>query len=275
MIKKGLLAILMVCMIFGAMAQEYKILSVIGDVQLRKGNTYVPAARRVALTTGDYLKLGDNSAVSILNEKDKKVYSYGKSGVVQVSDIVTVKTSALKRYFDHFVSSLRSGDTDDIRFEANVVYRAANSDEDIYYALVNDNKASDLLVTMSLVDNRGNEIGDTMRIGDRFFFRVRNHTLQPLFVNVLSVDADDLWFDCLPIDKGGTMSHLLIPAESTVDLSDYPMELTEPKGYNRLTLVAHDAPFDLRRIIRKRDEPQKDSVPQSKVGVYTKIITIN
>lgn len=275
MIKKGLLTILMVCMVFGVMAQEYKILSVIGDVQLRKGNVYVPAARRVALATGDYLKLGDNSAVSILNEKDKKVYSYGKPGVVLVGDVVQVKTSALKRYFDHFVSSLRSGDTDDIRFEANVVYRATNADDDIYYALVNEHRASDLVVSMRLVDRDGRVVGETMQIGDRFVFRVTNHTAQPLFVNVLSVDSDGVWFDCLPIDKGGTMSHLLIPAESTVDLTDYVMEITEPKGYNRFTLVAYDVPFDLRRVIKMYHDGQPVAVPQTKVGTYHKTVTIN
>lgn len=273
--RKGIVALLLLLICFDAVSQEYKILSIIGSVQCRQGSAYVPATRRMALTANDHLRLGANSAVSILNDKDKKVYSYGRNGDVTVGDIVTVKTSALKRYFDHFVSSLRSGDTDDISFEANVVYRAANSEDDIYDMLVDEHAASDLLVTMNLVDSRGNEIGDVMRIGDRFVFRVRNHTSQPLFVNVLSVDADSLWFDCLPIDKGGTMSHLLIPAESTVDLSDYPMEITEPKGYNRFTLVAYDAPFDLRRIINKRNEVQKGSVPQSKVGVYTKIITIN
>lgn len=273
--RKGIITLLLLLLCFDAVSQEYKILSVIGTVQCRQGSSYIPATRRMALSSNDNLKLGTNSAVSILNDKDKKVYSYGQSGEVKVMDIVTVKTSALKRYFDHFVSSLRSGDTDEINFEANVVYRAANSEDDIYYMLVNEHVPSDLLVTMSLVDSGGNEVDHEMHIGDHFVFRVRNHTTQPLFVNVLSVDADYLWFDCLPMDKGGTMSHLLIPAESTVDLSDYPMELTEPKGYNRFTLVAYDTPFDLRRIIQKHNDKQKVPIPQSKVGIYTKTIIIN
>lgn len=274
MIKKCLFAVLLAFAAFVASAQDYKILSVIGKVEYRKGNAYVPASRRLSLSAGDNLRLGDNSAVSILNDKDKKVYSYGKKGDVTVGEVVKVKTSALKRYFDHFVSSLRSGSTDDISFNANVVYRAANSEEDIYYALADDNRHSDLSLSLGLIDGNGDKVGSTMNLGDRFIFRVTNSTAQPLFVNVLSVDADGVWFDCLPMDSGGTMSHLLIPAESTVDLTEYVMEITEPGGYNRFTLTACDAPFDLRRVIAMRNGGQKVSAPQTKVGTYNKIITI-
>lgn len=272
--QKKIITLLLLLICTEAISQDYKILSVIGSVERYQKDRYVPAARRMALTPSDNLKLGANSAVSILNEKNKKVYSYGVEGEIKVDKIVKIKTSALKRYFDYFVSSLRSGDTDNISFEANVVYRSMNSDDDIYNMLISADAKSDLLVTMSLIDSYGAEIKDKMYIGDQFIFRVKNQTSQPLFVNVLSVDADDLWFDCLPIDNGGTMSHLLIPAGSTVDLTDHPMEITDPKGYNRLTLIAHNTPFDLRRIIVKYNEAQKSTVSKSKVGIYTKIITI-
>lgn len=262
----------------GAGAQSYRILSVTGDVDVKSNGAWTPAGKRMELTSVQLLKIGKNSAVSILDQKEQKVYSYGKPGETDIKTITGLKTSAIKRFFANFSHTLAARDEAAVRFDANVVYKeiAADHNRDIYVAIMDNNFRSDYPLTLQLINtSTGIEVINHARIGDRFFFRIRNYATEPLFVNVLSIDLSGEWTDCLPAEAGYTAPLLIIPAECTVDLTDYPMELSEPAGNNEFILIGRNCPVDLQQIIAMHQNAGEYSwKPVSKTGIYRKTITI-
>ena len=120
---------------------------------------------------------------------------------------------------------------------------------------------------MVLVDEQtGAEISGRAPMGRRFFFRITNRGDIPLFVNVLDIASDGSLYDCLPIDAGGTMLHLLVPGNSTVDFRQYPMEFSEPAGTDLLVLTAYDRPFDLRRVAEALGMNRPADLPACRTG---------
>jgi len=105
-------------------------------------------------------------------------------------------------------------------------------------------------------------------MGRRFFFRITNRGDIPLFVNVLDIASDGSLYDCLPIDAGGTMLHLLVPGNSTVDFRQYPMEFSEPAGTDLLVLTAYDRPFDLRRVAEALGMNRPADASPDGVGIF-------
>ena len=122
---------------------------------------------------------------------------------------------------------------------------------------------------MVLVDEQtGAEISGRAPMGRRFFFRITNRGDIPLFVNVLDIASDGSLYDCLPIDEGGTMLHLLVPGNSTVDFRQYPMEFSEPAGTDLLVLTASDRPFDLRRVAEALGMNRPADASPDGVGIF-------
>ena len=101
------------------------------------------------------------------------------------------------------------------------------------------------------------------------FFRIYNNSKKDLYVNIIDVDDDGKLSDCLPVDDGLTMSHLLIPAESVIDLSNYPVTLWLPQGTDHLILVAYDEPFDVRVVNSTLLTPGLKPVSSTVVGLIT------
>ena len=124
-------------------------------------------------------------------------------------------------------------------------------------------------LSMVLVDEQtGAEISGRAPMGRRFFFRITNRGDIPLFVNVLDIASDGSLYDCLPIDEGGTMLHLLVPGNSTVDFRQYPMEFSEPAGTDLLVLTAYDRPFDLRRVAEALGMNRPADASPDGVGIF-------
>lgn len=256
-------------------AQEYEVASVNGGVyRFLKGQPAALAPLDI-LRAEDTVLIAKHSSLAVLNGRERQLHSLGENPKATLAAAIRKQSgSSAGRFAERFVSALRRGDTEKISHDANVVYKDATADMLIYAAIRNPSQAAGWPMRLELMDCDTHEaISGEVRAGRRFYFRITNDAPYPLFVNVLDIDSEGGMYDCLPIDEGGAMLHALIPAGSTTDLREYPMEFSEPAGTDRLVLVGYDKPFDLRNVIKAFGE-NREFAPRAD-GVAKYEITIN
>ena len=260
--KKLIWILLFAAVPFVCSAQNYLVYSRTGQVEYFADGEWKKLNRRDALKSTDEIRIGEKSAISIIDKKTENIYSYGQPGTVKVKSITSKSSSAVGRYARQTLSTLVSGQTDKISYEANVIYRDLSADLLLYTAFIDTSFQSAYKVQFQLIDEKPSQELESPTLGTSFYFSIINNDQRPLFVNILAIDADGGVYDCLPIDEGLTMSHALIPAGSTVDLSGYPLITSDPVGRQDFILLAFDRPFDLRQIIRHL----KENSPTTEIG---------
>lgn len=249
--KRWVILSVLMCLASSVYSQQYRISSVTGSAERLRDGVWTRLVLRETLSGNDMVRIGRNSALAIIDSDKSTLYSLGAAAEAPLSNIIkNQRSSSTGRFVRNIWNALTRGDTEKIGFEADVTYKDLAVDTRIYAALHDRSYAPSYALSMVLVDASGNEITGEATIGERFIFRITNNSPSPLFVNILDAASDGSYFDCLPIDVGGTMLHLLIPAQSTVDLKDYPMAFAEPRGVDTLTLVGSTEPFDLRNIVK-------------------------
>lgn len=251
-------------------AQTYRVASVNGEADCLRSGTWSALAPRETLAPDDMVRIGEHSMLSVIDRDGNRLYALKEHGEAPLGEIIeTQSRSALARFASNFLRALTRGDTEKISHEANVSYKDLNADGAIHAALADPAYRSAYPVSMTLVDERtGKEIGSIAPTGRRFFFRITNRGDVPLFVNVLDIASDGSLYDCLPINEGGTMLHLLVPGNSTVDFRQYPMEFSEPVGTDLLVLTAYDRPFDLRRAAEALGTNRPADASPDGVGIF-------
>lgn len=273
--------VLLICFLvisaFGLSAQKYMVAYAAPGVEYYAAGEWKPLARRDMLSEKDKVRIGTNLSLTLIDTNTNEVYAYGKTGETEVRQIVSKgRTSVVKRFAQHLLTSVKNGDADKISYEATVVYRDAKSDGAIYAALKDVGARSAYLLDLELVDPvTGEPLGEHRRLGDRFVFRVTNNSQEHLFVNILGVDSSGEMFDCLPVDEALTMLHLLVPAMSTIDFAEFPLEMTFPTGEERFILLATTSPFDLRNVIKLYEENAPVANDKQGVGRFEITVTVN
>lgn len=269
--------LLMLLLAWTVDAQHYTVLSVIGRVEQYKDGTWRALSRREILSGDDRVRVGERSALNLLDQAGKRGYSFGETEPQRVDELISsTPKSTLGKFFAYFRQALMRGDTDRTSDDATVVYRDTGCDAAVCAALADAGYKSAYALSLCLVDARsGSEIAQSAAVDQDFYFRVGNFGPEPLFVNVLAVDADGNTEVCMPVDSGFTLSHLLIPAGATVDLADFQLTFCYPRGGQRFILVACDEPFDLRNAVRMRAAGAVSEVRDaSRVGLFTKTVII-
>ncbi|MDL2323097.1 hypothetical protein LJC52_03830 [Bacteroidales bacterium OttesenSCG-928-A17] len=256
-------------------AQDYTVVSINGNVVAKTENGWTPLSPRDRLYGETSIRIEEGAFLSVINKKEKKLFALKSQKEDQLIKIIKSQNrSATRKFIDHFITQLSRGNTERISHSANVTYKDLALDRQIYAALVDSGYKSNYPVSLELIDpETGNAINENGSLGSKFYFRISNHSDQLLFFNVLDITSENEYYDCFPTDEGGTMLHLLLPAESTIDFETYPMEFSEPTGKDRLTLITSDKPFDLRNIIRFLENNEPTPTSSASVGFYS--ITIN
>lgn len=276
------------CVLF---AQDMYVYSVIGVAEKQVNGKWQVLQKRDQLSDADLIRVGDNSALSVLDRKAEKLYSFSQTNSKKMSELIANykgKQSYSANFVSHASKALFNGGSDRISHEAaGCTYRGDIIENDIAQALVfrakgksfdnYDNAATDYAVTFEVLDRETKQsLEGVVKIDNQAIFRIKNNSESALYINILDIDSQKNRAVCLPIDDATTMSHLLIPANCTIDLSTYPVQFAEPAGVDNLILIATEEPFDLRQVnnyLEKVDPAavQKGNYP---VGVYSRQILI-
>lgn len=272
-------------------AQNMYVYSVIGVAEKQVNGKWQLLQKRDQLSETDIVRVGDNSALSVLDRKAEKLYSFAQTNSKKMSELIASykgKQSYSANFVSHASKALFNGGSDRISHEAaGCTYRGDIIENDIAQALVfrakgksfdsYDNAATDYAVTFEVLDRETKQsLEGVVKIDKQAIFRIKNNSESALYINILDIDSQKNRSVCLPIDDATTMSHLLIPANCTIDLSTYPVQFAEPAGVDNLILIATEEPFDLRQVnnyLEKVDPAAVKSVNYP-VGVYSRQILI-
>lgn len=286
--KKYIIAALL-CLCELAGAQNLIVFNVTGTAEKQEGGAWKRLSRREVLNDNDIVRVGNNSALSILDKGNNKVYAMKETNAEKVSALIAGiqnnSSSSSGKYFNHMVSSLVNGSSSTVSHNAaGCTYRGATIENDIARTLAFkqgnnslvsiSNGTSDYSVRFDIMDRKADTTLNNVFIGKEAYFRITNNSNNDLYVNIIDINAEGELYDCLPIDEGMTQSHLLIPAQSVVDLKDYPISFAEPAGTDNLMLLALPEPFDLRVVNKVLQSPGLTAAKSCSLGVYNKRVKI-
>lgn len=271
-------------------AQDIYVYSSTGVAEVQKGSEWTKLKKRDVLSANDVVRIAQNSSLTLLDKKAEKMYAIPQSGAKKLATLLDElkgkQQNVTAQFFNHAMKSMFNGGSDRISHEAaGCTYRGDIVENDIaksLFAKMNGtslkgatNQRTDYAISFELVEREGdNSIQGEAKIGGQAIFRVKNNGDKPMYVNVLDLDSEGETYVCLPMDDAQTMAHLLIPAESTIDLVDFPIEFTEPAGEERMVLIATEEPYDLRIVNRYLKENRVKQSSNYPVGLYVKNLSI-
>ena len=70
------------------MAQSYTVYSVIGSAKVQNGKQMVPLKPRKMVTAQTKIQIGEESAVTIIDEQNAKLYSFTLKGIMERMQIL-------------------------------------------------------------------------------------------------------------------------------------------------------------------------------------------
>lgn len=272
-------------------AQDIYVYSSTGTAEVQKGSEWSRLKKRDVLSSNDVIRIGQNSSLTLLDKKGEKMYSIPQSSAktlsVLIDELKGKQQNVTSQFFNHAMKSMFNGGADRISHEAaGCTYRGDIVENDIaksLFAKMNGtslkgatNQKTDYAISFELVEREGNrDIQNEAKIGGQAIFRVKNSGDKPMYVNVLDMDSNGDTYVCLPMDDAQTMAHLLIPAESTIDLIDFPIEFTEPAGQERMVLIATEEPYDLRIVNKYLKDSRVKQASTYPVGLYVKNLSVS
>lgn len=280
-------ALLCICEMAGA--QNIVVYNVTGSAEKQEGSSWKPLTRREVLKETDVIRVSQNSAMNLLDKNDSKLYAVKQTGAKKVSAILaelkSKQGSVAVKYGEHIAKSLFNGNSSTISHNAaGCTYRGATVENDMARTLAFkqannaltgiSNGTSDYDVRFDIMDRTADTTLKNVFVGKEAYFRITNNSDTDLYINITDINADGELYDCMPIDEGMTQSHLLIPANSTVDLKDFPIAFGAPAGTDHLILLAYPEPFDLRVINKALLTPGLTSAKSCKMGVFNKSVAI-
>ena len=289
-LKRWLMA-LMLALPLSVFADDYLVYSVVGSAKLSQGGKEVGLQPSQSLTSNSRLIIGDESAVTVLDETNSKMYSFTKVGSSTVSELVASAhepKSLSKQYLSYMVKQIFSKESKNLSHPNTYMqstatsYRATSTDSLLLNKISNmfpsgvpvessviqpqQLVSSDLDVRFELINaTTGLPINREVDINTSCYIRVTNDTLEPLYVNVLDIDTAGNKYLVLPVDEAAICAHLLVPARSTVSFKSEPFEFTEPKSKETFLLIATEEPVDFSILM---SPIQGNGGKELKSGIY-------
>lgn len=254
-------------------AQTYTVYSTIGTTRIVEGKKSVPLTPRKQINTKMRLYIGAESAVTVLDEKNNKMYSFSTEGTFLVGQLVSKASnkgrSISKQYMSYLVKQLFSEGSQKMTHPDTYMqvtatsYRSASSDSMLIRRIVESLPPAEGLTTEQLLCNPANtlqtdmdvrfelvscdtgfEIKDKVEGNTGSYVRVHNNTEEALYVNVLNIDRLGNKYLILPVDEAATCAHLLVPPMSTVSFKSEPFIFSEEPSEESFILIATQDPVD-------------------------------
>ena len=232
----------------------------------------VPLKARKVVSDKTTLQLGDESAVTVIDEKNAKMYSFTSPGVNTVGNLVKGlkgrSKNLSKQYLSYVVKQLFSDDSEKMSHPNTYMqatataYRSSSNDSLLLNqlghllggtttsldSLLIDPKtsvATDYDIQFDLVDcTTGMVLDGTIAPNTSCYLRVTNRTADLLYMNLLDIDKQGNKYLVLPMDAAATCAHLLVPAMSTVSFKAEPFIFGDEPSDETLVLMAVREPVD-------------------------------
>ena len=269
---KRILVLIVITVSLSSKAQDLWVYSTNGRVEIYSAASWSPAETYRKLDLTDSIRFGANSSVTLLDRKNDRIYAIQKDGCHSVQSLVSDAQKRSNKQSKDIVSylwkSLRGKNSDDeFRRPAGVVYR--NEDVNAVIANAVITRSSALPVEFDLLDEKtGYSIGEMATVGNSALVKVKNHSSQDLFVNLIDVDVSGNIAPCIPVSSAQQMMQLFIPAGAEVMLDSFPIVFAEPRGEDKLILVASPDLFDINAVIAGINEKNLSAGNNKEVGVF-------
>lgn len=267
-----ILILLLMLMPMSAFAQSYTVYSVVGSARWHNGKTMLPLKARKVVSDQTTLQLGEESAVTVIDEKNAKMYSFTSPGTNTVGNLVKGlkgrSKNLSKQYLSYVVKQLFSDDSEKMSHPNTYMqatataYRSSSNDSLLLNqlghllggtttsldSLLIDPKtsvATDYDIQFDLVDcTTGMVLDGTIAPNTSCYLRVTNRTADLLYMNLLDIDKQGNKYLVLPMDAAATCAHLLVPAMSTVSFKAEPFIFGDEPSDETLVLMAVREPVD-------------------------------
>lgn len=253
--------------------QTYTVFSVIGNTKVVQGRQAMPLEPRKQLNGRDRLIIEAESAVTLLDEKNNKMYFFSSEGTQSVKELVEKASHRAKtisrQYMSYMVKQLfskgsRQMSHPDTYMQVTAMsYRSASADSMLLSRLSQtlpqvvgktaeeilcseDNSIDgDMKVRFELVScDTGRPITELVKPNTGAYVRVHNDTEEALYVNVLDIDQGGNKYLVLPVDSAASCAHLLVPPMSTVSFKSEPFIFSSDPVRETFILVATEEPVD-------------------------------
>lgn len=291
--NKIITLLLMLLFVSAVEAQTYTVYSVIGNARIVEGKKSIPLTARKQVSTKTRLYIGTESSVTVLDEKNNKMFSFSAEGTSSVGNLIEKASnrgkSISKQYMSYLVKQLFSDESqrmshpDTYMHVTATSYRSATNDSMLINRIAQSlpqtgglsieqqlckseiNLESDMDVKFELVScDTGFEIKDPVKKNTGSFVRVHNNTENALYVNVLDIDEKGNKYLVLPVDEAATCAHLLVPPMSTVSFKSEPFIFSEDPIKETFILVATQEPVDFSILMSpiqgKNGKPMKSGL---------------
>ena len=274
--KNRILILLLALMPLSMAAQSYTVYSVVGTARWHNGKAMVPLKARKVVSAQTKLQLGEESAVTVIDEKNAKMYSFTSSGTNTVADLIKgLKGNAKslsKQYLSYVVKQLFSDDSEKMSHPNTYMqatataYRSSSNDSLLlnqlghHLALAGSSAgktiesmlidpaapvSTDYDIQFELIDcTTGMPLEEHIAPNTSCYLRVTNHTSELLYMNMLDIDRQGNKYLVLPMDAAATCAHLLVPAMSTVSFKKEPFVFGDEPSEETLLLMAVREPVD-------------------------------
>ena len=253
-------------------ASYYLVYSVIGDVKLLKSSKSVTLSARRVIHSDSRLVLGKESAVTVIDELNSKLYSFTTPGTHTVKSLLDQAKEGenpTKQYVSYLVKQLFSKESRALVHPSSymqvaaVAYRSTSTDSlllnklsymisghqspTVEEALLNPQTQviGDLDVRFELISCSTNQpLSKEVEKNTSCYVRAINETNHPVYVNIIDIDERGNKYLVLPVDKAALCAHLLVPARATVSFISEPFVFVEEKSKDAFLLVATEEPID-------------------------------
>ena len=272
-----ILALLLAMMPLSLMAQSYTVYSVIGSAKVQNGKQMVPLKPRKMVTAQTKIQIGEESAVTIIDEQNAKLYSFTLKGMNTVGQLISQSKnpkSLSKQYMSYLVKQMfadgsqKMSHPDTYMQATATAYRSTSNDSLLINKLAEllagdpmmsmetkliDPKnplATDYDVQFELIDcETGLPVEGTVPAGTSCYVRVHNRTTEVLYMNVLDIDTQGNKYLVLPVDAESTCAHLLVPPLGKVSFKADPFIFGDDPSSETFLLMATPNPVDFSLVM--------------------------
>ena len=274
--KNNIFILLLALMPLSLAAQSYTVYSVVGTARWYNGKAMVPLKARKVLAAQNKIQIGAESAVTVIDEKNAKLFSFTAPGTHTVADLIkSLKgngKSLSKQYLSYVVKQLFSDDSEKMSHPNTYMqatataYRSSSNDSllinqlgellEVSSAPAGKSVESMLIdpatsvdtdydIEFDLIDcSTGEPLGEHIAPNTSCYLRVSNQTSELLYMNLLDIDRQGNKYLVLPMDAAATCAHLLVPAMSTVSFKTEPFIFGDEPSEETLLLMAVREPVD-------------------------------